>query len=29
VELTRLGETLGSLRGRDAAQIAHHSGSGT
>lgn len=29
VELTRLGETLDSLRGRDAAQIAHHSGSGT
>ena len=28
-ELERLGETVGSLRGRDAALIAHHSGSGT
>lgn len=28
-ELARLGETVGSLRGRDAALLSHHSGSGT
>jgi dihydroorotate dehydrogenase len=28
-ELARTGETLESLRGRDAARLAHHSGSGT